>query len=155
LKKKAPYHYTESGLDCVYLIDGFEIVRTGHGRVVEIRSASKLDHAIALSIVCLQKKLRNNEVRFIRGLLDWTQEEFGRVLGKDAQTVARWEKGKTRLPLLEDVVIRQIYLEQAGCKRKFVETRRSVGALSDRRKVLKFKVSADRSGKSTTWSLVA
>jgi putative transcriptional regulator len=145
--KKLLHHYTEGGLDCVYLIDGFEIVRTGHRPTVQIESASNLDRAIALHLVRFQKQLSGGEVRFFRGLLDWTQEELGRALGKDAQTVARWEKGKTRLPLLEDVVIRQIYLEQTGYKQKFIETICRVNALTERLRSLIFKVSDDRRGR--------
>ena len=90
-----PYHYTESGLDYVYLVDGFEVIETAYGPAVQVIQAGKLDRAIAATIVGLQKRLTGQEVRFLRGLMDITQQDLGRLLGKDAQTVARWEKAKT------------------------------------------------------------
>ena len=43
--------------------------------------------------------------------MDMTQGEFGRALGKDAQSVSRCEKGKTEILATEDIAIRQIYLK--------------------------------------------
>ena len=87
---RKPYHYTECGLDYVYLLDGFKVIKTEYGPAVRVVNASKLDRAIALAIVRRQKKLTGQEVRLLRGLLDMTQEELGQALGKDAQSVARW-----------------------------------------------------------------
>jgi DNA-binding transcriptional regulator YiaG len=134
-----PYHYTEGGLDYVYLLDGFEMVETGHGQAVRVANASKLDKAIALAVVRRQSRLAGQEVRFLRGLLDMTQEELGRALGKDAQTVARWEKGKTELPSTEDIAIRQIYLEKTGHRQRFIETSRQVAKLENRVEEVRFK----------------
>jgi DNA-binding transcriptional regulator YiaG len=134
-----PYHYTEGGLDYVYLLDGFEIVETGHGQAVHVANASKLDRAIALAIVRRQNRLAGQEVRFLRGLMDMTQEELGRALGKDAQTVARWEKGKTEPPSTEDIAIRQIFLEKTGHRQRFIETSRQVAKLENRVEEVSFK----------------
>jgi putative transcriptional regulator len=147
---RKPYHYTECGLDYVYLLDGFEIVKTAHGPAVRVVNASKLDRAIALAIVRRQKKLTGQEVRLLRGLLDMTQEELGRALGKDAQSIARWEKGKTELPATEDIAIRQIYLEKNGHRQKFIDTSRQVAELRKRMDEVKFKIKG-----RDTWSLAA
>jgi DNA-binding transcriptional regulator YiaG len=96
IEMKKPYHYTECGLDYVYLVDGFKVIETAHGPAVQVSNASKLDRTIALAVVRHQSRLTGQEVRFLRGLLDMTQEELGRTLGKDDQTVARWEKGKSK-----------------------------------------------------------
>ncbi len=137
---KKPYHYTECGLDYVYLVDGFEVTRTAHGPVVEVANAGKLDRAIALAVVRQQKRLTGQEVRFLRGLLDMTQAELGAALGKDAQTVARWEKGKTEIPATEDIAIRQIYLEKTGHRQRFIDTSRHVAELKTRLEEVRFKV---------------
>ena len=147
---KKPYHYTECGLDYVYLVDGFEIVKTAHGPTVRVNNASKLDRTIALAIVRRQNRLTGKEVRFLRGLLDMTQEEFGRVLGKDAQSVARWEKGKTELPATEDIAIRQIYLENSGYRQRFIDTSRQVAELRKRIQEVRFKTNGRQA-----WSLAA
>jgi putative transcriptional regulator len=149
------YHYTECGLDYVYLLDGFEIVETAYGRGVRVANASKLDRAIALAVVRHQSRLTGQEVRFLRGILDLTQEELGRALGKDAQTVARWEKGKTELPTTEDIAIRQIYLEETGHRQKFIETSRKVAELKERVEMVSFRISGRRNGKAPAWSMAA
>ena len=137
---KKPYHYTECGLDCVYLVDGFEITKTAYGQAVHVANASKLDRAIAQIVVRDQNRLTGQEVRFLRGLLDMTQAELGSALGKDAQTVARWEKGKTELPSTEDIAIRQIYLEKTGHRQRFIDTSRRVADLKTRVGDVRFKV---------------
>lgn len=137
---KKPYHYTECGLDYVYLMDGFEVTRTAYGPVVQVANAGKLDRAIALAVVRQQKRLTGQEVRFLRGLLDMTQAELGAALGKDAQTVARWEKGKTEIPATEDVAIRQIYLEKTGHRQRFIDTSRHVAELKTRLEEVRFKI---------------
>ena len=137
-----PYRYTECGLDYVYLMDGFEVIKTGYGPVVQVANASKLDRAIALAIVRRQSRLTGQEVRFLRGLLDMTQAELGAALGKDAQTVARWEKDKTEIPVTEDIAVRQIYLEKTGHHQPFLETSRQVAELKTRLEEVRFKLKA-------------
>lgn len=143
-----PYHYTECGLDYVYLLDGCAITETGYGPLVEVVNASKLDRAIALAVVLHQNRLTGQEVHFLRGLLDMTQDELGRALGKDAQSVARWEKGKTELPATDDIAIRQIYLDAIGHRQKFIETSRKVAALKSRIGVVRFRANGRQ-----TWSM--
>lgn len=137
---KKAYHYTECGLDYVYLVDGFEILETGYGPAVQVLNAGKLDRAIAGAIVSRQSRLTGQEVRFLRGLLDMTQLELGRALGKDAQSIARWEKGKTEIPPTEDIAIRQIYLEKTGHRQRFIDTSRQVAELKKRMEEVRFKV---------------
>ncbi|HJT14811.1 MAG TPA: helix-turn-helix domain-containing protein [Dongiaceae bacterium] len=147
---KKPYHYTECGLDYVYLLDGFETIKTAYGRAVRVASAGKLDRAIARIVVRDQNRLTGQEVRFLRGLMDMTQAELGSALGKDAQTVARWEKGKTEIPPTEDIAIRQIYLEETGHRQRFIDTSRRVADLRVRVGDVTFKVKGRRD-----WTLAA
>ena len=141
---KKPYHYTECGLDYVYLVNGFEPIDTGYGPVVQVMNASKLDRAIADVVVRRQSRLVGREVRFLRGILDMTQAELGKALGKDAQSIARWEKGKTEIPPTEDIAIRQIYLEKTGRRQRFIDTGRQVAELKKRIDEVKFKVKRRR-----------
>ncbi|MBF0333547.1 MAG: transcriptional regulator [Alphaproteobacteria bacterium] len=127
-----PHHYIECGLDYVYILNGFTVHETGYGPAVEVDGADALDRQIALAIVNHQGALTGQEVRFLRGLLDLTQAELGFLLGKDAQSVARWERLKTAIPPTEDRALRQIYLEETGHPRKFVETSRLVAAIESR-----------------------
>lgn len=147
---KKPYRYTECGLDYVYLLDGFEAIKTAYGRAVRVANASKLDRAIAQIVVRDQNRLTGQEVRFLRGLLDMTQAELGGALGKDAQTVARWERGKTEIPPTEDIAVRQIYLEKTGHRQRFIETSRRVADLKTRVGDVTFKVKGRQD-----WTLAA
>jgi DNA-binding transcriptional regulator YiaG len=147
---KKSYHYTECGLDYVYLVDGYEVVETAYGKVVQVANAGKLDRAIALAVVRRQSRLTGQEIRFLRGLLDMTQAELGAALGKDSQTVARWEKGKTEIPPTEDIAIRQIYLEETGHRQRFIETSRQVAELKGRLESVRFKTKGRQA-----WSMAA
>lgn len=125
------HHYLESGLDYVWLSAGFTREETGYGPAVTVRDATALDRAIALAVVRGRRRLTGQEVRFLRGLMDMTQGELGALLGKDAQSVARWEKAKTGIPPTEDRALRQIFLEHAGEPQPFTETARQVSAIRD------------------------
>ncbi len=137
-KSEQPYHYTECGLDYVYLADGYTVHETGYGPAVEVHNAVELNRKIAREIVRRQGPLTGQEVRFLRGLMDLTQQELGALLGKDAQSVARWEKAKTALPKIEDIVLRQIYLEKAGHSPQLIETAQRVGAIDKRLERVEF-----------------
>ena len=126
------HHYTECGLDYVYLDNGYVVHETAYGPAVEVEHADELDRQIALAVVNHQRSLTGQEVRFLRGLLDLTQTELAELLGKDAQSVARWERLKTAIPPTEDRALRQIYLEETGPAPKFIETARRVAALESR-----------------------
>ncbi|QJE73685.1 helix-turn-helix domain-containing protein [Aerophototrophica crusticola] len=125
------HHYLESGLDYVWLSTGFTREETAHGPAVMVENATALDRAIALVIIRRRRHLTGQEVRFLRGLMDMTQEELGTLLGKDAQSVARWEKSKTSIPPTEDRALRQIFLEHVGERQPFTETARQVSAIRD------------------------
>lgn len=92
------FHYTASGLDYVWLTNGFTVKETAHGRGVSITDAEGLHRAIANAIVTGGRPLRGQEVRFLRSVLDLSQKSLGRVLGLDRSTVSRWE-GEPNVPL--------------------------------------------------------
>lgn len=125
------HHYVESGLDYVWLSGGFVREETAYGLAVMVENATALDHAIAEFVVQHRRHLSGQEVRFLRGLMDLTQEGLGELLGKDAQSVARWEKSKTNIPPTEDRALRQLFLEHIGRKQPFTETVRQVASIRD------------------------
>ena len=51
------------------------------------------------------------EYRFLRIEMNLSQKTIGELFGVDAQTVARWEKGKNELPKMADVLILAVYNE--------------------------------------------
>lgn len=104
-----PYHYTACGLDDVYLLNGFIIHETQEGRGVSIERLDDLHRAIALRLVSHRKRLSPKEFRFLRKQMEMTQNELADMLGVDAQTVARYEKGETSISGPADHLIRFYY----------------------------------------------
>ena len=82
------YHYTESGLDFVYLIKGFDLVKgPGGQRRVVIHNMDGLHRAIGKFLVEERGTLSGKEVKFLRNELLLSQSSLGAVLGVTEQTV--------------------------------------------------------------------
>lgn len=105
-----PLHYTICGLDDVYLLNGFKRVEDGDESYVVIEDMAALWKAIGLFLVERRKVLKSREIRFLRHRMDMTQAELAAYLRVDDQTVARWEKGRAKLPGPADVAIRTLFL---------------------------------------------
>lgn len=102
------YHYVQCGLDNVWLINGFEIIETEYGASVRIDRADELDATIAAYLTEKSAPLIGQEFRYLRQQLDMSQKRIGELMGKEAQTVALWEKGGA-LNRDVDFLIRHIY----------------------------------------------
>lgn len=111
---KAPYHYTECGLDDVYLLSGYEIEQTEYGEVVSVRHADELHHTIGECLVRNKKLLCGKELRFLRREMDLTQAELAKLVGVSDQTVARWEKDQTIIGGAADAMLRVLFVEHLG-----------------------------------------
>ena len=110
-----PHHYTECGLDDVYLVNGFAVHETPYGRGVAVTDADALHEAIARAIVASTRPLRGQELRFLRAMLGLSQAALGARLGTSRATVARWE-GRPREPLpgTADRALRLYYAISTG-----------------------------------------
>lgn len=95
------FHYTMCGLDNVWLTNGYTIKQTPYGEAVQIEDPDGLDRVIACSLLKGTSPLSGKELRFIRQLLGLSQPDLGALLGKDAQSVARWEKSDKVEPTAE------------------------------------------------------
>jgi DNA-binding transcriptional regulator YiaG len=110
----APYQYTATGLDWVYLQNGYTLHDTHYGSGVSIQNADRLHALIAHHIVTSPAKLRGQEVRFLRDLLDLSQEALGRCIGASRGSVARWEgKRNEAIPGTADRGVRMFYALKA------------------------------------------
>jgi DNA-binding transcriptional regulator YiaG len=105
------YHYSESGLDYVWLEDGYHIVETSRGKGITIEDIDGLHGAIGRYIIDRKGQMTGDEVRFLRHELDWSQIVLGEYLGVTDQTVARWEKGLVNIPAPEQKLLAGIYRE--------------------------------------------
>lgn len=107
--KREPYHYRASGLDNVYLLNGFELSETKYGPTVTIHDVEGLHRAIATRLIEEQRPLSPREFRFLRKHMNLTQEDLAGRLGVDVQTVARYEKEQTAIPRPSDLVLRIMF----------------------------------------------
>lgn len=105
-----PYHYTECGLSDVYILNGYKPVSTPYGDGIAVEDEDDLFHAIGLHLVLRRPLLNGEELRFLRNRLEMTQAQLAKLLRHDAQTVARWEKGQSKISGAADGLIRMIYL---------------------------------------------
>lgn len=106
------YHYTECGLNNVWLANGYDEHETPYGAAVSIADVDGLHRAIALHLIKYKPRLSGGEFRFLRKELDLSQAALARVLGNDAQSVARWEKNG-RPPKMAERFLRALYREHA------------------------------------------
>lgn len=109
---KKPYHYKLCGLDNVYLLNGYELIKTDEGTELIIHEAEDLHIAIGKTIVMHDHALDGKEFRYLRKMLELTQSATGSLFGVDAQTVARWEKGESDVSMPADRLIRLLFIEQ-------------------------------------------
>jgi DNA-binding transcriptional regulator YiaG len=109
-RRRKPYHYRESGLDDVYLENGFKIEEVDGEEYVTIENMDGLHLAIGLYLATEPKALGPRHIRFLRGAMDLTQAALARKLGVDSQSIARWEKGQTSVPGPAELLIRMLFL---------------------------------------------
>jgi DNA-binding transcriptional regulator YiaG len=119
-----PYHYTECGLDYVYLIGGYSIIHTEKdGDCVTIVNPEALNKAIGKFLITRRKVLSGTELRFLRHEMDMSQPTLAHLLRVTEQTVQKWEAGKrAQVPAPADALIRLLYSEcmgeRAGIRRR-------------------------------------
>ena len=111
------YNYTMCGLDYVYLRNGYRLHETAYGDGFSIERADDLHHAIAVHVMTSYARLRGQEVRFLRSLMDWSQADLARYLGLKRLTVARWESAPdTPIPGPADRGVRTAAAKRIGGK---------------------------------------
>jgi DNA-binding transcriptional regulator YiaG len=107
--------YTASGLDNIWLKNGYKIHDTGHGSGISIHDLDNLHKVIAKGIVEKAAPLTGKEFRFLRIELDLSQKAIGDLMDKTDQMIANWEKGNNDIPVLADAAMRNLYMESIGC----------------------------------------
>lgn len=110
-RKESLYHYTDSGLDYIYLMNGYDITEDPEfGVLVSIHDVDGLNKTIAQEIVESPKILRGQEVRFMRSQLKLSQTQMGLLMGCDLRTIQRWEKERNeQIPAASDRFLKFFY----------------------------------------------
>ena len=67
------FHYTTSGLDYVYLANGFRLIEGEYGAGYSIDDLDGLHNVMAHHVIASPARLRGQEVRFLRSMLDISQ----------------------------------------------------------------------------------
>ena len=100
------YHYTECGLDIVY-IERTEVVRDhADEETLEIDAIGLLHKVIAEGIVTLPSKMSGKELRFLRTEMGLTQEKLADVLKVTLLTISRWEREESPINDTAEMLIR-------------------------------------------------
>lgn len=106
------YHYTECGLDNVF-IEGMNTVQDHAGEeTITIPAVGMLHKVIAEGIVSLPSKMSGRELRFLRTEMGLTQEKLAEVLKVTLLTISRWEREETSIKDTAEMLIRLMAVER-------------------------------------------
>jgi putative transcriptional regulator len=110
-KSGQSHHFTESGLDNVYLKN----VETSHcpdcnANSVSIPKSPQLLNCLGEAIVFSPGRLTGAEIRFLRKNLRININDFAKLLRVSRATVSRWENGQIETPKPLDLLVRSIYI---------------------------------------------
>lgn len=104
------YHYTECGLDNVWLENGYTEHHTPYGKGVSVAAADQLHNALAQAIAKKPGRITGAELRFLRSVLDLSQSALGATLGVTEQSISLWER-KNAMPTASEAVVRMLVVE--------------------------------------------
>lgn len=115
--KDKPYHYTECGLNNIYL-QGILQYKCPKCREsgAEIPHIKDLHLLIGKDIVCKSEFLSGDEVRFLRKELGLKSKDLAVTLSLEKETYSRWENSKQQVSPALDRYLRLIYILNASEK---------------------------------------
>lgn len=102
-------HFTDGGLDNIWLANGYTEHKTPYGKGVSIHDLDGLVRAICLGLVRKSHKLNGREFRYLRQALLLSQGSVAVLFGCTEQTVSLWER-HGRVPLWADKLLRMTYI---------------------------------------------
>jgi len=111
---KSPYHFTDSGLDYVYLSGiAYFKCRNGH-RLADIPAVEQLMELIARDVVEKPAALTGPEIKFLRKRLSKKAVDFAKEIGLEPETLSRIENSKRQAKESTDKLIRLYYAVSSG-----------------------------------------
>ena len=105
------HHYTECGLDNVWLANGYAVHDTPYGKGVSVSDADGVLQALATWLTQKPGRLTGKELRFLRTFLSLSQASLARVTGATEQSVSLWER-TGKVPKASDALVRMLVLEK-------------------------------------------
>lgn len=92
------YHYTESGLDNVWLEGGFKIEHDeDYGDLLYIEDVEGLHKVIAETLLMRKSPLNGAEFRFLRKYCELSQVDAAEIIQSNEQSIAKWEKAREKV----------------------------------------------------------
>lgn len=115
--KHSMYHYTQCGLDNVWLENGYTVKKTAYGQALAIEDADGLHKVLALELIAKQGRLSGKELKFLRVAMGLSQGGLGKLLGATEQSVSLWER-TGKVPQAADGLTRLLAVEKlnGNCK---------------------------------------
>lgn len=105
------YHYTQCGLENVWLANGYKVKSTPYGKGVSVEDADGLHRVVALDLTKKKGRITGKELKYLRVAMGLSQEGLGKLLGVSEQSVSLWER-TGKVPQTADSVIRMLVSEK-------------------------------------------
>lgn len=111
--RRIDYTYDECGLENVVLKDFAIQVDDAGDEVITIPNVNGLHRVLVHAVAIKPGGLAPSEIRFLRSEMRLSQAELAKLIGKDGQTVGRWERGETPIDQASQMVVRRKAIEYA------------------------------------------
>jgi len=105
------YHYTLSGLDNIWLENGYTEHDTDYGPSISITDVDGLHLAISWDLIRKKGALLPKELRFLRKQADCSQKQLANLLCVSEQKIARAERGDQMHDVPTEAALRLLALE--------------------------------------------
>ena len=90
------FPYAGCGLDWVFLANGYTVHETPYGQGLSIHDADGLHAVVLREIITSPHPICGQELRFIRSMLDLSQEGMGKIIGVQRLQVTRMEANRKK-----------------------------------------------------------
>lgn len=146
------YHYTDSGLNNVYLANGYDEIETPYGKSVSIHDLDGLHAAIGMGII-ERPVMNGDEFRFLRIELGLSQLEVANLFSVGETAVRNWEKGRTTagVPGTPANLMRALYVESLNTKGRIREILDRISKLNREMHAMEMRLEETDTG----WKLAA
>ncbi|PKO84772.1 MAG: hypothetical protein CVU17_00880 [Betaproteobacteria bacterium HGW-Betaproteobacteria-11] len=136
--------WDDMGLKNVWLANGYERVQTSYGAGLRFEDVEGLTRAVCLALARKPGKLAGAEFRYLRSAgMSLSQSGLGKLMGIDAQSIARWEK-TGKVPKWANRMIRLVFEAHADGN---AAIRRVVSRINDVDRLINQRIVLEQSPK--------
>ena len=101
------HHYTESGLDNVYLKD-WPAIKKEDDVLPLLHNPAVMERPILYTLIGQSEALNDAEIQYLRKHIGYHTRELADLLGVEQQDVCRWENGRAQIPKREEFHLRML-----------------------------------------------